>query len=94
MKVIDERNIGNWRDLESASPGAPIQFKDSFHGTNCRPDDVFIVNSMSGCYRPAKHEYRGKVAITNIRTGHMSYLEKDRAVRFINVECTITDCCE
>jgi hypothetical protein len=92
MKVTDTRNTDRQYDLESASPGSPIVFRRPFHANNCRDGDVFIVCQVVSCYRP-KNQYNDKIGVVNIRNGNLSYVEGDRQVEMLNVECKITERC-
>lgn len=83
MRIMYNKNQQSCVRLHTVQGGVLIRFKDAFHQTNCRPDDLFIVNSVSGCYRPEKDQYRGKIAVTNVFTGHMSYLDKNRFVEIL-----------
>ena len=53
-------------------------------------DDVFIRNEVCSSYRPRTTSGRescpGKIAVTNLRTGALAYVERTRAVEAVEAE--------
>lgn len=88
MRICDSYRCKKWRELEGVQAGTPIQFRTTFHQDN-RRDDIFIVNAVSSTYRPADGKYRGKIGVTNLRSGHLSYVSETREIQVIDAEVMI-----
>lgn len=86
MRIISSYSERVWDTLGTFKSGTPIRFKSPVHDKH-RLDDIFIVNAVCSSYRPEDPKYNGKIAITNIRTGALAYVEQRRHCAFI--ECYV-----
>lgn len=77
MKVISSVAWRDWKPVSAYHAGTPLRFKHAFH-QSFRPDDIFIVNAVCSSYRPENRQYDGKVAVTHLKTGKLSYVAADR----------------
>jgi len=78
MRVVNRKPQTLWDRLSIFKPGTPVMFRSAFHEKHS-PDDVFIVNAVCISYRPEDRKYHAKICVTNLRTGHIGYVDKDRS---------------
>lgn len=88
MKIVNENDDRFWDPLETYKGGTPVVFKHSFH-QKFDDGDLFVVNSVNHSYRPADPKYNGKISVTHVKTGEISYLEKTRDCRVANAHVVI-----
>lgn len=78
MRIISSYSERLWSPLEAYKAGTPIRFRHPPHDKH-DPKDVFIVNAVCSSYRPERNSgYVGKIAVTNLRTGELAYVCKER----------------
>lgn len=86
MRVLSEDNDIFFSPVHSFVGGTPVRFAATFHERQ-RVDDVFIINDVTLSCRPENRSYRGKVGVTNLRTGRLAYIDADRSC--VMVECHV-----
>ena len=79
----------HWQELGNVCAGTAVRFKTSFHQSNCTPDDVFIVCSVHGSYRPDECHYADKAGVVNLESGKLSYVCRSREVEALRSEVSI-----
>lgn len=77
MRIILGKDRVMYSPLEAFKSGTPVRFAAPFHDKH-KADDLFMVNGVCGSYRPEDHKYKGKICVSNLRTGEIAYLDKDR----------------
>lgn len=93
MRICESVQEQMWSPLEAYKAGTPVRFRTAPHDKH-RQMDLFIVNAVCGSYRPEDRKYRGKICVSNLRTGEIAYIDKDRqctsiaAVVQIDGECS------
>lgn len=92
MKISDSYRARHYRPLGNCKGGTPVLFKCAFHDKH-DPDDPFIVNAVCSSYRPDKPQYRGKIAVTNLRTGELAYVDNDRPCERLDAEVIVEGTC-
>ena len=80
--------------LRDAIHGDVVQFCGALHNKH-EHDDYFIVNEVCSTYRPERHLKRrsyasAAIALTNLRTGSLAYLDPDREI--IAIDCELQLC--
>ena len=93
MQVISERSCTQWKYLHTVKSGSVVRFKHSFHQGNCNPEDIFLVNQVISGYRPQKAQYDCKLGVTNLRSGNLSYVERDREIEMLVAHVVIERDC-
>jgi hypothetical protein len=83
MKIISSVSFRDWKPLRNYHAGTPIRFRLAFHQDNDR-GDLFMVNAVTSCYRPDRGQYEGKIAVTHLKTGKLSYVDPER-------DCTLVE---
>jgi hypothetical protein len=86
MRIVQAKPWRDWAPVESLKAGTPIQFEHPFHQKH-EADDLFIINAVCHSYRPDDRKYAGKVCVTNLRTGEVAYVDRDR--RCCYVKCRV-----
>ncbi len=84
MKIVHDRvDKYLWAPLDSFVEGAVVRFNSRFNNT-FELDDIFIINQVCSTYQPFHgRTSEGKIAVTNLRTGDLSYVHDQREVRSI-----------
>jgi len=77
MRVICDEDRVMYSPLHAYKAGTPVRFKSPFHDKH-NDNDLFMVNGVCGSYRPEERKYAGKICVSNLRTGEIAYLDKDR----------------
>lgn len=83
MRIISSVSDRNWKPLSHYKGGTPVRFRCAFHQDN-RPEDVFMVNSICSGYRPDREKYNGKMVVTKLSNGRVSYVDPDREVSVVD----------
>ena len=86
MKVSN-RKCRNWRSLRDVRKGTAVQFKCQFHQDMCT-DDLYIVIDASAY---PNHDNQCKMAVVNLRTGRLSYVNSEREIEAINATVCIDE---
>ena len=77
MRILTDSCTVMWSPLETYKAGTPVRFRKPFHDKH-KADDLFMVNAVCNSYRPDDRKYCGKICVSNLRTGEIAYLDKDR----------------
>lgn len=91
MRIISSVSDRNWKRLCKYKSGTPVRFRKSFNSDD-RRDDVFIVNAVCSSYRPAGSCCDGKIAVTKLDDGRMSYVDPDREVSIVDCNVRLEEC--
>lgn len=96
MKIVNHR-CEDSAVLHSIDHGAVIQLCEAVHNKH-EADDYFIITEVCGSYRPHRtrtnkiKEYASPaVAVTNLRTGALAYLDPERQA--ITIDCSLELAC-
>lgn len=91
MRIMETKPFIDWAPAESFKSGTPVRFEHAFHQKH-RPEDLFIINEICGSYRPAdQSKYKYKIGVTNLRTGELAYVERDRRCAYVPSRVEIGD---
>lgn len=92
MRICDSYGSRCRSTLCNVGHGKSVKFDQSFHqDMSC--DQPFIVNQVCSSYRPEEAKYNGKVGVTNLRTGKLSYVDGSRKVEVLDAEVHICRPC-
>ena len=88
MKIVKGPCCGA-KELHSVKEGQTLRFINNLASKH-EPNDVFIRNEICSSYRPRTtsgiESCPGKIAVTNLRTGALAYVERTRAVEVVKAE--------
>ena len=84
MRIISSEDSVMYSPLEAFKAGTPVRFAAPFHDKHAATD-LFMVNGVCGSYRPEDRKYSGKICVSNLRTGEIAYLDKDRRCLAVKV---------
>jgi len=90
MRITRYNANRHWVPIHTVAAGESVEFKHVFH-QDCKPDDIFIVNDVCMSYRPGDYHYTGKIPVTNLRTGKLSYVDKGRQSALISSEVVLDE---
>ncbi|MCK5644861.1 MAG: hypothetical protein KAJ19_28940 [Gammaproteobacteria bacterium] len=91
MKIISSVSDRNWKRLCKYKGGTPVRFRKSFNSDD-RRDDVFIVNAVCDTYRPSSRCHEGKICVTKLEDGRVSYVDSDREVSVVDCYVKLEEC--
>jgi len=77
MKIISSVAWRDWKPLRAYHAGTPVRFRHAVHQM-FTPDDLFIINDVCSTYRPGMGKYDGKIGVTHLKTGKLSYVDPER----------------
>lgn len=92
MRICDSYGSRCMQELCNVGAGKSVKFEHVFH-QDYSPNDVFMVNQVASGYRPEEAKYNGKVGVSNLRTGKLSYVEGSRKVEILDAEVHICRDC-
>lgn len=84
MRIVKGEDRVMYSPLEAFKAGTPVRFAAPFHDKHAATD-LFIVNGVCSSYRPEDRKYRGKVCVTNLRSGEIAYVDRDRRCICVDV---------
>jgi len=88
MKIVNGPCCGG-KELHSIKEGQTLRFANNLAQKH-EPDDVFIRTEVCSSYRPRSMSGRescpGKIAVTNLRTGALAWVERTRTVELVEAE--------
>jgi hypothetical protein len=84
MRIVRCSTQPCWTALGQVGKGSSVSFRRSFNDESC-DSDVFIVNNVCSSYWPDRVG-ACKTAVTNLRTGKISYVDGDREVTKVHAQ--------
>ena len=89
MRIVRCGKHRCWINLEHVGDGSSVEFRQPFHQETC-DGDVFIVTKVCSSYWPDS-VCRDKVAVTNLRTGKISYVDAEREVVKVHAKVQLSE---
>ncbi len=77
-----------WTELGQVGCGSSVTFRRPFHQEVCE-NEVFIVTKVCSSYWPDRVDSCNKTAVTNLRTGKISYVDSEREVTKVHARVHI-----
>ncbi len=92
MRIIQRDPGILWSPLEAFKAGTPVLFASPFHDKHDEKD-IFLINAVCTSYRPEQRKYERKICVSNLRTGDIAYVDKDRRCVVAKVVVTQEENC-
>jgi len=96
MKISRKKVEIQWSCVGAYVPGTPVEMKSPVNQF-CKVDDLYIIGEIPCCYlRDAKGPgytswiLEDKIAVTNLRSGGVSLVQKGRPCRYIESAKVVT----
>ena len=90
MKIEHERPSHYKFKIGNVESGHPVAFEKSFHQDNSS-GDIFLRLLICSGYIPRSVQDECKVGVVNLRTGKLSYIDRERHCRLVPCKIVINE---